>query len=230
MNNVTPVSPHGVPIDVRPIRRDELDKVLLRCLPDGFRIEMMFRSQDVIGMGAWERNRCIAQLHCFRLTLPNGSADNWPVWSRPPYVENVLNGSLGITGQVWCHACFHVGRSIESFSRSDDPDSRYFGRGIGTALCQASMRWAREHEYEAIIAPGTPDRLFEFSVWAGGLPWTTYQKLGFSDTALDVGDDLPDWAGNAPPQVMEAVKRELASGRANREFHSRLMLLRLKGV
>lgn len=159
MKDMTPTSPDGAAIDVRPIRRDELGRVLLRCLPDGYRIESMFKTQEVIGMGAWDGDKCIAQLHCYRLTLPRGSADNWPAWSRPPFIDDALNGSLdlAVTGPVWCHACFHVGRSIESFSRSDAPDSRYFGRGIGTVLCQASMRWAREHGYQAILAPGTPE-------------------------------------------------------------------------
>jgi len=231
MNDNILTSPDGSLIEVRPIRRDELGRVLIRCLPDGYRIETMFKMQEVIGIGAWDGDKCIAQLHCYRLVLPHGSADIWPAWSRPTYVGDVLDGRLSITGPVWCHACFHVGRSIESFSRSDVPDSSYFGRGIGTALAQASIRWAQEHDYQAIIAPGTPHGLSAFSVAAGGLPWTTYKKLGFSDEALDVGDDLPDWAkGNAPPEVMEEVKVALAAGRSKREFHSRLMVLRLKNA
>lgn len=228
---MAPLSPDGRPIDVRPIRRDELGGVLIRCLPDGYRTEMIFKTQEVIGIGAWDGDKCIAQLHCYRLILPHGSADLWPAWSRPSYIDPVLSGCLGISGPVWCHACFHVGRSVESFARSDTPDSRYFGRGIGTALARASIRWAEEHDYEAIIAPGTPDGLFAFSVWAGGLPWTTYRKLGFSEEALDIGNDLPDWAkSNAPPEVMEEVKTALAAGRPRREFHSRLMVLRLKNA
>lgn len=231
MNIRIPTSPNGNLIDIQPIRRDEIGKVLLRCLPDGYRIEMMFETQEVIGIGAWDGDKCIAQLHCYRLILPHGSADIWPSWSRPSYVDAVLDGCLGISGPVWCHACFHVGRSIESFSRSDVPDSRYFSRGIGTALAQASIRWAREHEYEAIVAPGTPDSLFAFSVWVGGLPWTTYRKLGFSDEQLDVSDDLPVWAkGGAPTEVMEDVRGALAAGRLKRELHSRLMILRLKNA
>lgn len=70
MKDMTPTSPDGSPIDVRPIRRDELGKVLLRCLPDGYRIETMFKTQEVIGMGAWDVDKCIAQLHCYRLILP----------------------------------------------------------------------------------------------------------------------------------------------------------------
>lgn len=228
MNEEAPTSPSGNPIEVRPIRRDELGAVLLRCLPDGGRIETMFKTQGTIGLGAWDGEKCIAQLHCYRLVLPKGSSDLWPSWSRPSYVDEILNGSLGIKGPVWCHACCHVGRSIESLSISDEPDSRYFGRGIGTALVRGSISWAREHDYAAVIAPGTPDDLFEFSVWAGGLPWTTYEKLGFSEVATEKGNDLPDWAkGNSPPEVMEAVTAALAAGRPKREFYSRLMVLRL---
>jgi GNAT superfamily N-acetyltransferase len=231
MTGNVPTSPDGRLIDIRPIRRDELGKVLLRCLPDGYRIEMMFKTQEVIGIGAWDGDRCIAQLHCYRLILPHGSADLWPAWTRPSYVDAVLDGCLGISGPVWCHACFHVGRSIESFSRSDDPDSRYFGRGIGTALAQASVRWAKDHDYEAVIAPGTPEGLFSFSVLAGGLPWTTYQKLGFTDETFEANDDLPEWAkGNVPSEVVKEVKAALAAGRPKRDLHSKLMVLRQRNA
>jgi hypothetical protein len=228
MSGQAPISPSGIPIDVRPVRRDELGAVPLRCLPDGGRIETMFRTQGTIGFGAWDGEKCIAQLHCYRLDLPRGSSELWPFWSRPAYVDEILNGRLGITGAAWCHACIHVGRSVDSLSRSDEPDTRYFGRGIGTALVQGSIGWARAHHYAAVVAPGTPNGLMEYSIWVGGLPWTTYRKLGFSDVPGEVGDDLPDWAkGNSPPEVMEAVKAALAAGRPNREFHSRLMVLGL---
>lgn len=126
MKDSIPSSPNGSLIDVRPIRRDQLGRVLLRCLPA-----------------------------------------SWPAWSRPSFVDSVLKGCLGISGPVWRHACFHVGRSIESFARSDALNPHYLSRGIGTALAQASIRWAHGHDYQAIIAPGTPDALFAFSVAAG---------------------------------------------------------------
>lgn len=229
MTEQTPTSPDGAPIEVRAIQRDDLGKVLIRCLPDGGRIETIFKTQRIIGMAAWDGDRCIAQLHCYRLMLPGGSADLWPQWSRPGYVQDILNGSLDITGPSWCHACCHVGRSIETFSVSDAPDSRYFGRGIGTALCRASVSWARDNGYVAVIAPGTP-RLFEVAQWFGGLPWTTYQKLGFSAVPAE-HDDLPDWAkGNSPPDVMAAVKTALAAGWPKEDFHSKQMVLKLKNA
>ena len=229
MSDKTPTSPEGAPIEVRPVFREHLGRVLIRCLPDGGRIETMFGHQQAIGMAGWDGEKCIAQLHCYRLDSPGGSADIWPEWSRPDYVQDIIGGSLGIAGPVWCHACCHVGRSIETFSISDAPDSRYFGRGIGTALCRASVSWAREHGYQAVIAPGTPD-IYEVSQWFGGLPWTTYEKLGFSAVPVE-HDDLPDWAkGNCPPEVMAATKAALAEGRPEKDFHSKQMVLRLKNA
>jgi GNAT superfamily N-acetyltransferase len=231
MKIITPTSPDRGSIKVSPTRREDLGKVLIRCLPDGYRVEMMFKTQEIIGFSAWDGDTCVAQLHCYRLMLPQGSADLWPAWSRPAYIDGLLDGCLGISGPVWCHACFHVGRSIEGFAHSDAPDSRYFGRGIGTALAQASVLWAKAHDYEAVIAPGTPDDLFSFSVLAGGLPWTTYQRLGFTDETFDTDDELPDWAkGNEASEVMKEVEAALAAGRPKREFHSKLMVLRLKNT
>lgn len=228
MNTINPTSPEGSTIEVSPIRRHDIGKVLVRCLPDGYRVEMLFKTQEIIGFGVWDGDKCIAQLHCYHLILPGGTADLWPTWSRPSYLDGVLRGCLGISGSVWCHACFHVGRSIESFAQSDDPESKYFNRGIGTALAQASVRWAKEHDYEAVLAPGTPDGLFSFAVLAGGLPWTTYQKLGFKDETFEAHDDLPRWTqGNVPPQVMNEVEAVLATGRPISELHSKLMVLRL---
>lgn len=229
MNEVAPTSLDGGLIEISPIRRGDLGKVLVRCLPDGYRIEMLFKTQEIVGFGAWDSEKCIAQSHCYRLTLPHGFADRWPAWSRPSHVDGILRGCLDISGPVWCHACFHIGRSIESFSSSDNPDSRYLGRRIGTALAQASVRWAKEHDYEAVIAPGTPDGHFSFSVLAGGLPWTTYQKLGFTDETFETNDDLPEWAkGNAQSEVMKEVEVALATGRPRKELHGKLMVLRLK--
>lgn len=228
MRNDVPTSPDGKPIDVRPVSRSELGEVLLRCLPDGGKIETLFKTQETVGFGAWDDGKCIGQLHGYRISPSEGDAGLWPPWSRPSYVDDILSGTLAIPAPVWCHACFHVGRSIESFSHSDEPDARYFHRGIGTALARCSADWAREHGYASVVAPGTPDGLFEFSVWAGGLPWTTYQALGYQEIVRPVPDDLPEWAGIAPPHVAKAVARAVAAGRPKRDLHSRIMVLSLQ--
>ncbi len=290
---MNPTSPTGTPVTIRPISPRELDRVVLRCWPDNGTIERLFASQGTIGMAAWEGDTCVAQLHCYRVMLPDGINDDWVDyggnwWSgRAVHVEWNTWGpgmkGLSVTGPAWMHACCHVGRTLETCRRelhnlalnlasendwdpartlgvmkglgvhrvdlemvkdiivqarrpggdqmqNGDPDPRYFGLGIGTALCRASVNWARENGYAAVLAPGAPDGLFEFAAWSGHLPWTTYEKMGFQ--VVVTGDEqveLPDWAcGDSPPEVMAQVKAALAEGRPPREFHERLMVLDLK--
>ena len=231
-------------------------------------------------MAAWEGDRCVAQLHCYRVSLPDWRSDDWPEWNRwGP--QAAWRAGLGLSGPAWCHACLHVGRTLESdreetrelvlrFARKNDWDCNrtldelnalpgvsfskngmenimqelrssgrtafrttepgYYGRGIGTALCEASVRWAREHDYVAALAPGAPGGLFEFAVWSGHLPWTSYARLGFETVAVrGERDGLPGWAqGDSPPEVMAEVRAALATGRPPQEFHERLMLLDLR--
>lgn len=232
MNDERPKSPSGRPIDVRPILRSDLGRVVLRCLPDGGKIEALFATQGTIGIAAWDGETCVGLLHGYDLNLPGGMNPYWPEWSRSWWLPDVLSGDPPLAGRVWCHACCHVSRTLEAASVSDDPDPKYFGRGIGTALCKASVGWARENGYAAIVAEGKPDNLFKLAVWHGGLPWTTHARMGFETVRAEVeGDELPDWAqGNSPPEVMKEVKEALVSGRPQGDFRCRLMMLRIAGA
>jgi GNAT superfamily N-acetyltransferase len=110
----------------------------------------------------------------------------------------------------------------------EEIETHYQGRGIGTALCEASVHWAREHDYVAVLGTGAPEHLFPFAQWSGHLPWTTYARLGFQVAALETPDaELPGWArGDAPPQVAAAVQAALTAGLAPSELRERLMVLR----
>ncbi|UCH36453.1 MAG: GNAT family N-acetyltransferase [Armatimonadota bacterium] len=230
-------SPEGIPITVRAIERGDLGCVLLRCLPDGGNIEGLFNDQGTIGMAAWAGDRCVGQLHCYRVILPEGMSKRWPEWSRwlPEsswWSEAAHTSRLGLGGPAWCHACFHVGRTLESAAVTDDPDPRYHGRGIGTALCRESVRWARHRDYALVVALGAPEGLLEYAAWAGQLPWTTYAKLGFGVVGFEVQSKLiPGWAeGNSPPEVMAEVRAAMARGRPKSDFCSRVMALDLRRV
>ena len=54
---------------------------MIRCLPDGGRIETMYKTKDTIGIGVWDGEMCIAQFHCYRPDLPDGTAIHWPDWA-----------------------------------------------------------------------------------------------------------------------------------------------------
>jgi GNAT superfamily N-acetyltransferase len=132
---------------------------------------------------------------------------------------------LSFDRPVWAHACFHVG----FLPGGHEAERAYFGRGIGTAMCEASVRWAREHGYAAVLAIGGSKAVPEYNVWMGCLPWTTYSRLGFECIAMEEeGKQLPWWAkGEARPEVMEQVHTAVAAGREPAEICARTMLLRL---
>ncbi len=238
-------SPDGIPITIRPIEPGELEWIVLRCWPDRETLDRLFAKQGTIGMAAWEDDKCVAQLHCYRVDTVDGGNEDWPEHNNwlpnIPRLEVVRQSDFDSKGPVWCHACCHVGRTLEIAPEESLPsgwakgirkgvDPRYLGRGIGTALCEASVQWAREHDYGAVLAMGAPDSMFEFAVWSGALPWTSYTKLGFEAVAAErEGAGLPEWAqGNSPPEVMSQVKMVLAGGRPAHEFYGRLTVLDLR--
>ncbi len=253
-------SSDGTPIEIRPIEPGELDRIPLRCWPERDALDRLFAEQGTIGMAAWEGDRCVAQLHCYRVMLPDGTNENWTVggnwWDGRESRETLGYQDWGpgrldlpLTGPAWCHSCFHVGRTLQSYREELElkassiaeasrkgREAEYSGRGIGTALCEESMRWAREHDYIAVLAPGAPDGLFEYAAWSGHLPWTRYAKLGFETVDVpEHGDELPRWARGeqrgvpeylvTPPEVMAEVRAALDAGRPPHEFRERLMVL-----
>lgn len=240
-----PTAPDGTPITVRPIAPDALDRIVLRCWPPRDVLDRLFAEQGTIGMAAWEGGKCVGLLHCYHIVLPEGTgwesewgANWWSGRADDPtdyvFTDRLRWGpgktNLALNGTVWCHACCHVGRTLEAAAMSDDPDPRYFGRGIGTALCRASVAWARERDYVAVLARGVPEGLRELAVWAGTLPWTSYAKVGYREIdPAGPADELPLWAqGDCPPEVWAEIEAARAAGRPAHEFHERLMVLGLR--
>lgn len=226
----------GTPIAIRTIEPADLDRIVLRCWPERNVLNRLFREQGTIGVAAWEGDVSVAQLHCYRVTAPHGTewrldwGANW--WTDS---DRIFTGwdqwgpaksVLGLTGPVWCHACFHVGRTL------DDPEAnepRYLRQGIGTALCKASISWALENGYRAVLAPGAADGLIEFARWYGHLPWTTYAKLGFRSYPVppEETDVVPGWAkGEVHEPVASEIKNALRA-RSVHEVLERLMVLDL---
>lgn len=224
-------------IRIGPIERTDLESVPLRCWPDRETIEQLFDLQGTIGMAAWDGRDCVGQLHCYRVSLPDVHPSCRPE-CKDWWSEAAPQAGLPLRGPAWCLTCFHVGRTQDTFAREDSvseqakgilkgTDSRYHGRGIGGGLCKAAVQWAREHNYMAMLAPGAPVGMFTFATWAGHLPRSTYERLGFraADTICE-DDILPNWArGDSPPEVMAEVRKARADGRRRVEFHERLMVL-----
>jgi len=222
----------GDQISVRPIWPKDVDRINLRCWPDDEEArERLFAQQGTLGMAAWEGDRCVGQLHCYRVDLPDWesrdfpgrTADDLKMWPLGWPLLAAREARLTFGGSVWGHSCFHVGLTL---GRSD-ADSSYHNRGIGTAMCMASVDWARRHGYSAVLAMGGPADLFEYLDWMGVLPWTTYARMGFKTATLEQdGKKLPWWAqGGASPKVVEQVKAALGHGRPIQDLCARSMVL-----
>jgi len=250
----------------------------LRCWPDRTSLADLFAAQSTIGMAAWDAGRCVAELHGYRVLLPDGENPHWPAWNNW-WSDAIRQAVADMEGPAWCHACIHVGRTLASghqetlslvyrFAGQNDwnptrtraalnaldgvsftageietlieelrasgqthfqsVETQYQGRGIGTALCRASVQWAHENGYAWVLAMGAPDGLRAYAQYAGCLPWTAYARLGFKPLALAGQESLPDWAqGAAPPDVVAEAQAALKAGRAPSTFHARPMVLSL---
>lgn len=191
--------------------------------------------QETLGMGAWSGDQPVGLLHCYQVNLPDYDDSDFPWYGRDNPVGWPLGWPLLVTrerrltfdGPVWGHACFHVGFTQPDSTKADPS---WFGRGIGTDLCRASVEWARDHGYAAVIAQGGTPAAFEYNIWMGCLPWTSYAALGFEPVAQEEdGERLPWWTGEngASPEVQEQVQAALASGKGPADLCARLMVLRL---
>ena len=218
---------------VRPIEQSDIDCVAGTCWESRETQMRLLEQQGILGMAAWQGPLCVGLLHCYSVTLPKWDDTNFPGYDRKRPVSWPLGWpllaanekGLRFDGPVWAHACFHVG-----FSGPDarHADRAYFGRGIGTAMCRASLQWAREHGYAAVLAQGGVKTAPEYNVWMGCLPWTTYAQMGFDCLALEEDDrQLPWWAkGEASPEVMKQVQAAVDSGCEANALCTRLMVLR----
>ena len=200
---------------VKPIARSDLSRVNLRCLPDGGRLERLFRQQGTIGIAAWENDRCVGTLWFYVVAAPdftNPCCPPWAGWHAPDWRAPIFTQALA-SDKVRCLglSCFHVGRTMQTIA-SDEPDPSYFGKGIGRALCQEALTFARKSSLSAILAHGAPHQIRSYAVWAGQLPTTAYQKLGFRTlqrVPYSQRHERTDvW--DCPPFVHEEIERVLA--------------------
>lgn len=209
---------------IRPIESRDLDQVAGACWENRQTQIRLLERQDILGIGAWEGAVCVGQLHCYCVALPQYDDSNFPGYGRARPVSWPLGWPLLAAKEkgmsfdrlVWGHACFHVGFAGPDVRHAD---RAYFGRGIGTAMCRASVQWAQ----------GGTKTAPEYNVWMGCLPYTTYSQMGFDCLALEEdGRQLPWWAkGEASPEVMKQVQAAVDSGCEANALCARLMVLRL---
>ncbi len=218
---------------VRPIYAEDLDAVASMCWENRETQLRILEKQEILGIGAWDgEDTCVGSLHCYCVTLPEWDDRDFPGYGRARLEDWPLGWpllaarekGLRFSGPVWGQACVHVGILPSTWQA----DPGYFHKGIGTALLEASVAWAREHDYAGIIAHGGPKIIPAYNLMMGCLPWTSYGKLGFETMAYE--EDalrLPWWVETKGEAIKAQVDQALSEGRDIKDIAARLMVLRL---
>lgn len=223
--------------NVKPITKEDLDSVNQDCWESQEIQIKILASQEILGFGAWIDSVCVGSLHCYKVNLPEWDESLFPAYGRKRLEDWPLGWPLLaakakniiFNGPVWGHACFHVGRLVNTHDSNRD----YFGQGIGKALLDASINWAKEHKYAGIIAHGGSKSVLEYNVVMGCLPWTSYEQVGFEVRALEGdGVSMPWWATATEHSWGDAIlKEQITKALTNRDglldICARLMVLRI---
>lgn len=219
-------------IQIRPITRANLSAVPGKCWEGPASQERLIQAQEILGMAAWDGDKCVGQLHCYRVMPPQWDNENFPSYGRRDPKAWPLGWPLQVAmkhdpvlrGPIWGHGCFHVGVTLAT----GEADAAYSHRGIGSALCGASIQWAREHGYAILLALAGTALIPDFNIWMGCLPWKVYERLGAISIATEEdGTKLPWWSTQCPPAAQEQLQQSLRSGATPRELCARVMAMTL---
>jgi GNAT superfamily N-acetyltransferase len=131
---------------------------------------------------AFDRGRHVGQLQFRRYEPGTRSPDG--VWD-PRYWMDFGERAPDVPFATVSVCCCHVGQLDETERRAQ----QYLGRGIGSALLDGFLAWARQREFAAVIAKGTPAHrsVMEF---LGGFPTRVYEDRGFEITHTWMDNDL----------------------------------------
>jgi len=212
---------------VRPITRDDLALIPSKCWQSAEVQQILLQEQNILGFAAWDADQCIGSLHCYRVMPPAWDSPLFPEYGRREPHAWPLGWPLqaaqkhGISGPLWCNACFHVGLKL-GFR---DADPTLFRRGIGKALCRASLLWAQGNRYAAVLGIAGSNAIPDYNVMMGCLPVKVYEELGFRSLAWECEDNqLPWWTDKFSPAVAEQVQQVLKNGGSARDVCARAML------
>ena len=159
----------------RPLERADLEHVPLSCQGDREQIVERFAEIGSSAMLAFEGARHVGQLQ-FRPYVP-GTASPDGI-NDPLYWMDFEDRAPPLPERTLALFCYHVGQ-LESGS---ERDPGYFGRRMGTGLLDATLVWARESGFRAVVAKATPPT-WPIPQFMGGMPAGVYTSRGFEQVA-----------------------------------------------
>lgn len=171
-------------IEFRPMIEMDVDRYPIGC--QGPKQEVTARIADLGASAilAFDGTRHVGQLHFRRYDPSLRSAkgvqesDYWGDFgARAP---DLGDNTLAVF-------CYHVGQTDES----DDRDPAYMGRGIGLALLDYLVTWAKDQGIDTIVAKATPAAR-SIMAHMGGQPVAAYRERGFEVASSWVDEEVRD--------------------------------------
>jgi GNAT superfamily N-acetyltransferase len=180
--NLCDVSPSADGIEYRPMVVSDVG--LVPIVHQGAESEVLARIAELgsSALLAFERGHHVGQLQ-FRRYEP-GTRSPHGVWD-PLYWMDFVGRAPDLPFATVSVCCCHVGQLDDTERRA----RQYLGRGIGSALLDHFLAWARQREFAAVIAKATPAHrsVMEF---LGGFPTRVYEGRGFETTHTWMDADL----------------------------------------
>lgn len=159
-------------IHLRPMRLEDLGEVPLDCHGEAAEAADRIRDLGAAAILAFDGDQHVGQLQ-FRRHRP-GLRSAAGVFS-PDYWGDFEGRAPPLPEATLCIYCYHVGQ----LTPGKDRDARYQGRGLGAALLDHLIHWARSHGFAAIVAKSMPPAR-EVLQFMGGQTEATYASRGFA--------------------------------------------------
>jgi len=180
-------------IHYRPLEVGDLERVPLNCQGSLDEVRARVKDLGTSAILAFDGEQHVGQLQIRRYDRALRSPEG--IWD-PRYWGDFGDSAPVMPANTVAIFCYHVGQLDASEAR----DSRYQNRGIGVAMLDVLIEWARNERYAALIAKHTPPYPAVMG-FMGGMSASRYEDRGFQV--------LSSWID---PQLRETVReRELVS-------------------
>lgn len=154
------------------MQRDDIGSVPIGCQGTADEVSSRIDDLGASAILAFHHDQHVGQLQFRRfvpgLKSPRGLRD-------PRYWGDFSDHEPELSGNTISIFCYHVGQRDDSEAR----DAVYQGQGIGAALLDHLLDWARQASFDAVVAKGCPC-IRSVMGYLGGQSTEVYAARGFS--------------------------------------------------
>ncbi len=181
----------------RPMKKEDVGSVPLGCQGNLIDIYSRIEKLGSAAILVFEKQKHIAQLQ-FREYDPRTCSPNG-LWDPLYWGDFGIDAPI-LPDRILSIYCYHVGQIDESEKR----DKIYHGMGIGKAMLEKLLYWAKDSGFNGLTAKATPESRPVMS-FMGGQPLSVYKTLGFETFNSFIDKEL----------LNEVKKRGIVSDKAD---------------